>query len=421
MGLSTIDLASFVTVEKYNRCHDATGRFCPASTPGGASVSLPASKPLEHWTSQDPHAVDPTWQRAAHSSQQAYGGVLVNSKGKVLLRKPTGNYDGYAWTFPKGRLDSKTEHPAKVALREVREETGHQGDIIGHVPGTFKGGTSQANFYLMRSGSFDHRAMDKETSSVRWATHEEAARLIGQTMNLVGRVRDLKILEAAYGEINKWSPVHKSNKCHTSAGSAKGGQFCSRGDTSSASTEPQLTATSGRAWSGTQTATKTKLSKLEVGKLGEDIAIAYLKSKGMADARTLNVNVNNFPVDLIQGHGATEVKTGLVSNGKAAQQWRATIGQPGKAESAWLKTATPEQKRQWNEQKQHAILLRKDKAVRDLGRKLHKKVKASTITLILNPDTKTADVYHFKGFHLRIGWNGNLAKTGYVGSFKYGA
>lgn len=161
----------------------------------------------------------------------------------------------------------------------------------------------------------------------------------------------------------------------------------------------------------------SNLSKQEVGALGESITIAYLKSLGMKDARALNAKVNNFPVDLVQNHDAIEVKTGLVSNGPSAQQWRATIGQPGKAESEWLKRTTTEQKRRWNEKKQAAILARKTRAVRELSRELGRPVKASTIALLLNPDKRTVDVYRFSGFHLRIGWSG--AQKNYVGSYKY--
>src|SRR5512133_543972 len=36
---------------------------------------------------------------------KAYGGVLVDDNGLVLLRSPKDHFDGYVWTFPKGRVD----------------------------------------------------------------------------------------------------------------------------------------------------------------------------------------------------------------------------------------------------------------------------------------------------------------------------
>ena len=35
----------------------------------------------------------------------AFGGVVIDAKGRVLLRRPKGDFDGYVWTFPKGQPD----------------------------------------------------------------------------------------------------------------------------------------------------------------------------------------------------------------------------------------------------------------------------------------------------------------------------
>jgi hypothetical protein len=133
----------------------------------------------------------------------------------------------------------------------------------------------------------------------------------------------------------------------------------------------------------------------------------------------MNSKHNNFPVDLVQDHSVIEVKAGLVSNSSTAQHWRATIGKPGKEETAWLKTASSEAKRAWNKKKEQAILQRKEQAAKSISKVLGKQVKARTMTVILNPDNKTADLFEFKGFHLRIRWDSPAVKKAYVGSFKY--
>lgn len=168
------------------------------------------------------------------------------------------------------------------------------------------------------------------------------------------------------------------------------------------------------AWDGTQMRTRTQLSKLESGAIGERAAINYLRKIGIKDARALNIKGNNYPIDLAGDHMAIEVKAGLVSNGKGAQQWRATIGQPGKKEQAWLKKASREQKARWNEAKGQAILNRKNRALKELEKKSGMKLKPRTLTMIINPDTKTADVFFFKGFHRRIAWNSRQARAAYV-------
>lgn len=35
----------------------------------------------------------------------AYGGILLTRGGRILLREPTNHYDGYVWTYAKGRPD----------------------------------------------------------------------------------------------------------------------------------------------------------------------------------------------------------------------------------------------------------------------------------------------------------------------------
>ena len=59
---------------------------------------------------------------AAVPAADAYGGVLIDPSGRVLLREPTGHFGGYAWTYAKGRPDPG-ESPSDAALREGRERT----------------------------------------------------------------------------------------------------------------------------------------------------------------------------------------------------------------------------------------------------------------------------------------------------------
>lgn len=124
----------------------------------------------------------------------SFGGV-VRKQGKLLLREPKNHYDGYVWTFPKGRPDAG-EDPEQAALREVREETGVNARIEGVIPSEFKGGTGTSIFYLMsvieETGKFDAC----ETERVIWVTPAEARNYIMKTTNPVGRKRDLAVLDA---------------------------------------------------------------------------------------------------------------------------------------------------------------------------------------------------------------------------------
>lgn len=132
----------------------------------------------------------------------AYGGILLSRGGNILLREPTSHFDGYVWTFAKGR-PAPGDTPEKTALREVREETGYPASIVDVLPGVFKGGTS-SNAYFILSPGWPQGATDWETASTRWVGLDEARELIGQTTNNIGRERDLAILAAA----QRWFSEH---------------------------------------------------------------------------------------------------------------------------------------------------------------------------------------------------------------------
>lgn len=125
----------------------------------------------------------------------AYGGVLLNTDGKMLLREPANHYGGYAWTFRKGRPDPG-ETPRIAALREVLEEAGYATRILAPIPTLFGETTSTTAFYLMapvgEPGPFHF-----ETCAIRWVSAEEALALISQTTTPTGRKRDLAVLNAA--------------------------------------------------------------------------------------------------------------------------------------------------------------------------------------------------------------------------------
>lgn len=169
-----------------------------------------------------------------------------------------------------------------------------------------------------------------------------------------------------------------------------------------------------KVWDGNPVSWKgKKLTKLQVGEIGENLAMRVLSEEMGVEFRTLNEGVNNAPIDVGGDHTAVEVKTGLASNGKSAQQWRATIGQPGKAETAALKQMTKEEKRAHNQYKQQKILERKQNMLDEMSQIAGAPVKGVTVGIILHPDGTKGDVYKFDGFHLRIPWK----KAGELGEF----
>jgi 8-oxo-dGTP diphosphatase len=126
---------------------------------------------------------------------KAYGGVVVDAEGRVLLREPSNHYDGYVWTFAKGRPVGD-EAPEETALRETLEETGISAEVLARIPGTFEGRTTENVYFLMRPTG-NASDPDGETAQVLWASAEKARELIRLTINSDGRRRDLAVLDAA--------------------------------------------------------------------------------------------------------------------------------------------------------------------------------------------------------------------------------
>ena len=134
----------------------------------------------------------------------AFGGVVFNKQGEVLLREPLNHYGGYVWTFAKGRPDA-AETNEETALREVREETGVVAKVLCRLPDGFQGDTTVTYYFLMslveEKGDFDR----EETQAVKWVKPEEARQYIEKTISVAGRKRDLAVLEEACQSYQQYS------------------------------------------------------------------------------------------------------------------------------------------------------------------------------------------------------------------------
>jgi 8-oxo-dGTP diphosphatase len=140
----------------------------------------------------------------------AYGGVVFDDKGRVLLREPRNHFGGYAWTFAKGGSQSG-EIPETTALREVREETGVVGRILCPLLDGFRGDTSITYYFLMAleedKGDFD----PEETQTVKWVKPKTAEKYIGMTVSIAGRKRDLEVLEKAIQALREFKRSAPAN------------------------------------------------------------------------------------------------------------------------------------------------------------------------------------------------------------------
>jgi 8-oxo-dGTP pyrophosphatase MutT (NUDIX family) len=126
--------------------------------------------------------------------QFSAGGLVLDEQERVLLIRTRDLRNRPVWTLPKGTL-AAGETSAQAALREVREETGYQCEVIRELePVTYwfqRSGhrvKKTVHWFLMRPlakvGEHDH-----EVDEVMWASRAEA----------LGRVRydsDRRLLTA---------------------------------------------------------------------------------------------------------------------------------------------------------------------------------------------------------------------------------
>lgn len=107
------------------------------------------------------------------------GSKRLVSSGGVIFRVVNGNFEvalisrGRVWCLPKGIIE-EGETPAETALREVREETGLEGEIvekIGEISYHFSRGKSylkNVHFFLLRYVRGSITAHDSEAEKVSW-------------------------------------------------------------------------------------------------------------------------------------------------------------------------------------------------------------------------------------------------------------
>lgn len=107
------------------------------------------------------------------------GGLVLDEQGRVLLIRARDLQGRPVWTFPKGTL-AAGESSLDAALREVREETGYQCEVVRELSTVTywfqregRRIRKTVRWYLMRPlakvGEHDH-----EVDEVLWAAREDA-------------------------------------------------------------------------------------------------------------------------------------------------------------------------------------------------------------------------------------------------------
>lgn len=145
----------------------------------------------------NPH--DDIWAEVPKNNAR-YGVIVIDpGAGKVLIRKVKNDYDGYVWSWSKGKPNSG-EHPVTAAKRETKEEMGYDTQLVGLLPTPFYSSTSTGALFYVGVAKGPVGPVGPESSSVKWVDYNEAKQLLGLSTNNLGRERDLQILDHVFGK-----------------------------------------------------------------------------------------------------------------------------------------------------------------------------------------------------------------------------
>ena len=120
------------------------------------------------------------------------GGIVYRKKGsdfEILL--VTAKRNPSAWIFPKGHIEAG-ETPAQAALREVEEEAGVVGELVGPVGRPIRFDTPvervRVQYFLVRMRKESRQTDGRDK---RWVPFDDAAAMLTYD-NLRGLVRAAK-------------------------------------------------------------------------------------------------------------------------------------------------------------------------------------------------------------------------------------
>jgi ADP-ribose pyrophosphatase YjhB (NUDIX family) len=131
----------------------------------------------------------------------SYGAVIINDRGQVLVVEPANHFSDVVWTIPKGKLDMN-EIPEQTAVREAKEETGYDIELIDYIDGAWTGQTSVTRFFLARpkgeQGEWENQGTNQQETWQALFVNYECAKVLLSSSNKKSAQRDTEALEKGY-------------------------------------------------------------------------------------------------------------------------------------------------------------------------------------------------------------------------------
>lgn len=181
-----------------------------------------------------------------------------------------------------------------------------------------------------------------------------------------------------------------------------------------APTRVRLTPLAWRVWPPRRAVAPLEMPAL--GAFGEILAVEYLR-RYADEPDAQRIASSELPVDVLTARYAVEVKAGLSSNGRQAQQWRLTFSDAKGTERRTLAALSASERTAWFRRKQARIVERKTAVLDEVRRLAGRPIEPVTITVIVDAQRRDVDLFWFSGWHQRLGWNTPETRAAYRGTF----
>lgn len=120
--------------------------------------------------------------------------MVLNASGRILCAQAAWRVRHHVDLAKGGAEAGETPERGATALREVLDETGIEGRIVGQLPGWFESDPSATRFTVMEA--LFATPAGSTARPAKWsADAAEAAERVSETRNAPGRQRDRKVLE----------------------------------------------------------------------------------------------------------------------------------------------------------------------------------------------------------------------------------
>ncbi len=345
------------------------------------------------------------------------------SLGKAFMLDGDGHSDWYGWIDPRDGLNMLDDIKGIDAKKSVQSAPSPQIGLIVN-SGVDTSSMSDAFYWANMLANDDFPTIADDSDTARRASY------IREMLPPKRRPQKENGVTKAFDE---------SKHPRYEAGDPRGGQFApkdaesstsqdskeedlgKRGDTKKSRFTGGKVPFENRVWKGERYPYPDKKpSKIVYGALGEELAMFVLGELSGDEFSSINVGINNAPIDVAGDHLAVEVKTGMAYVGPKSQMWRASIGEMGKQEKETYKRMDKAQKREYNKWKQSEILRRKNDIVARMSEELGEPIKGITMAIIMTPDLKRADVFRLEGFHISASWKKYATEDNYIGTYEIG-